>query len=80
MRFGFQENRSIDFVLVSLTEAVRDKLDNKRSGCDILIDLQKAFDTTNQIILLSKHEHNGIRGCALEWFKSYLLTESIMLL
>ena len=72
LQFGFQENHSIDHSLVSLTEAVRNTLDNKRFGCGIFIDLQKAFDTVNHKILLSKLEHYGIRGCALEWFRSYL--------
>ena len=72
LQFGFQENHSIDHALVSLTEAIRNTLDNKRLGCGIFIDLQKAFDTVNHRILLSKMEHYGIRGCALEWIKSYL--------
>ena len=72
LQFGFQENHSIDYALVSLTEAVRNTLDNKRFGCGIFIDLQKAFDTVNHAILLSKLEHYGVRGCALEWFRSYL--------
>ena len=57
---------------MSLTEAIRNTLDNKRFGCGIFIDLQKAFDTVNHAILLSKLEHYGVRGCALEWFRSYL--------
>ena len=72
LQFGFQENHSIDHALVSLTEAIRNTLDNKRFGCSIFIDLQKAFDTVNHGILLSKLEHYGVRGCALEWFRSYL--------
>ena len=72
LQFGFQENHSIDHALVSLTETVRNTLDNKRFGCGIFIDLQKAFDTVNHNILLSKLEHYGVRGCALEWFRSYL--------
>ena len=55
-----------------LTEAVRNTLDSKRFGCGIFIDLQKAFDTVNHSTLLSNMEHYGVRGCTLEWFKSYL--------
>ena len=72
MQFGFKENHSIDHALLSLTEAVRNTLDNKRFGCGIFIDIQKAFDTVDHKILLLKLEHYGIRGCALDWFRSYL--------
>ena len=47
---------------------MKNSLDNKKYGCGIFIDLQKVFDTLNHSIL----EHYGIRGNALDWFKSYL--------
>ena len=76
LQFGFRASHSIDHALISLTESIKNTLDNKKYGCGIFIDLQKAFDTVNHQILLSKLEHYGIRGTALAWFSSYLCNRS----
>ena len=72
LQFGFRASHSINHALVSLTEAIKNSLDNKKYGCGLFIDLQKAFDTVNRNILLMKFEHYGIRGTVLKWFKSYI--------
>ena len=54
LQFGFQENHSIDHALISMTESTRRSIDNKKYGCGVFVDLQKAFDTVNHKALLSK--------------------------
>ena len=71
-QFGFRKNNSTSFALIEITKKIKETIDNKKYGCGIFIDLRKAFDTVNHEILLRKLEHYGIRGMALNWFKSYL--------
>ena len=71
-QFGFQKNISTSVALIQITEKIKESIDNRKYGCGLFIDLRKAFDTVNHAILLTKMEHYGIRGTALEWFKSYL--------
>ena len=51
---------------------IRLALDNDQFVCGVFINLQKAFDTVDHKILLSKINHYGIKGIPYEWFKSYL--------
>ena len=71
-QFGLQKNISTSAALIQITEKIKESIDNRKYGCGLFIDLCKAFDTVNHAILITKMEHYGIRGTALEWFKSYL--------
>ena len=44
--------------------------------CGIFLDLKKAFDTVDHLILRQKLDHHGIRGTSNAWFASYLLGRS----
>jgi len=71
-QYGFRKNHSTDRALIELVDQIRFSIDNNQVTCGIFVDLSKAFDTVNHEILLGKLEHYGIRGKALELFKSYL--------
>ena len=72
LQFGFRAKHSTLHALISLTESVKQTLDEGMFGCGVFIDLQKAFDTVNHLILLQKLQHYGVRGTSLNWFSSYL--------
>ena len=71
-QYGFRKKHSTDHALIELIDQIRFSIDNNQMTCGIFVDLSKAFDTVNHEILLGKLEHYGIRGIALELFKSYL--------
>ena len=57
---------------MSIVEEIRKNLNTGDFSCGIFIALEKAFDTVNHKILLSKLEHYGIRDTSLTWIASYL--------
>ena len=71
LQFGFRQGHSTNHALINLTEDIRSALDNNNFAVGVFVDLQKAFDTVDHNILLSKLEFYGIRGIANQWFKSY---------
>ena len=71
-QFGFRTGHNTSHAIIALTELVRNSLDKNEFAAGIFIDLQKAFDTVEHEILTRKLSHYGIRGVALDIFKSYL--------
>ena len=72
LQFGFRKNHSTTHTLIDIVENIRKSIDEGNYACGVFIDLQKAFDTVNHDILLSKLKHYGIRGIPLKWFQTYL--------
>ena len=62
LQFGFHAKHSTCHALISITEKIRDALDNGHFACRVFIDLQKAFDTVDHNILVSKLEYYGARS------------------
>ena len=72
LQFGFREGHSTCMALMILLDKITHALDNGNYAIGIFLDFRKAFDTVNHNILISKLYTYGVRGIALDWFKSYL--------
>ena len=71
-QYGFRANHSCENAIQELLGNILKNLENnKYTGC-IFLDLSKAFDTIKHEVLLKKLDRYGIRGVALDWFRSYL--------
>ena len=75
-QYGFRKKYSTEHAILSITEEIKNKLDNKIFSCGVFVDLEKAFDTVNHKILTSKLEHIGIDKLANKWLTSYLSSRS----
>ena len=71
-QFGFRKSYSTELAAIKLYDVLLKNLDEKKITCTIFLDLAKAFDSVNHKILLRKLNHYGVRGKALELFRSYL--------
>ena len=71
-QFGFRANHSSNHAIISLTESIKNHLDNKRLVGGVFIDLQKAFDTVNHTILCDKLIYYGFQGSCQSLLKSFL--------
>ena len=58
--------------IIKFPDYVYSRSDKKQSTTAVNLDFSKAIDTVNHDILMSKLQHNGIRGAMQSWFKSYL--------
>ena len=66
------KKHSTTHALLMFINKVAQSIDDCSHTIGIFLDFSKAFDTIGHEVLLFKLSHYGIRGKALEWFRSYL--------
>ena len=72
LQFGFREKHSTNHAVISMVQKIQEQIQGNKFAIGVFIDLQKAFDTINHDILMSKLNTYGIKGVANAWLKSYL--------
>ena len=73
-QYGFRPGRSCEHALLDAQHTILNSLAKKEVALLLLVDFSKAFDVLSHDVLIDKLQHYGIRGQALQWFKSYLST------
>ena len=71
-QYGFRSGHSYENAIGELLSAVLKGYQSNKYTVSLFLDLSKAFDTLQHSILLEKLQYYGIRGTALDWFRSYL--------
>jgi hypothetical protein len=72
-QFAYLKNHSTQLCLHRLIDDILENVNNKELTGMCFIDIKKCFDTIDHNILLFKLEKYGIKNKELDWFRSYLL-------
>ena len=75
-KYGFRQKHSTQQAIITLVDKIITSLDKGDIVISVFLDLKKAFDTVDHIILLKKLYAYGIRGHIIKWFESYLYDRS----
>ena len=70
-QYGFRPKFSTNHAILAILNFISKSLNSGKFVLLVLLDIRKCFDMLNHDILLKKLENYGVRGLALQWFKSY---------
>jgi len=70
IQYGFRSNHDTNMAVIDMADKISSAMDTNQFSIGVFVDLSKAFNSLNHKILLTKLNHYGIRGIALDCFKS----------
>ena len=71
-QYGFRAGHSTELASIELIDRITQDLDKSKIPISIFLNLSKAFDTLDQVILLQKLNYYGIKSVELKLFQDYL--------
>ena len=76
-QYGFRTGHSCNQAICELIGEIAKNTEKNWTMVCVFLDLSKAFDTLEHSTVIQKLEHYGIKGNALDWFRSYLDNRTI---
>ena len=76
-QYGFRIGHSCNQAVCELVGEIAKNTEKNWTTVCVFLDLSKAFNTLEHYTVFDKLERYGIRGIALDWFKSYLSNRKI---
>ena len=76
---GFRTSYSTDLCIAQLIHFVATGMDKQMHTGMVLVDLHRAFDTSDHGVLLEKMKYFGFRVSVIKWFESYLSNRKFLI-
>ena len=71
-QYGYRKQHSTETACLDLIDKIYQQLDNNQIPFCLFLNLSKAFNTLDHIILIAKLKYYGLDESAITWFQSYL--------